>query len=429
MIRFVGLDVHKRVVEACVLDHKGAIVLRHRFGLSREQLLCFAREVLQPEDRVVLEATTNTWGIVRLLKPSVAGVVVSNPLKTKAIAEARVKTDKVDAYVLAQLLRCDFLPTVWEPDEKTQQLRRLTRQRATLVAECTAIKNRIHAVLAERLLACPVKDLFCKAGRVWLQKLDLDDQGRLMVDTELRLLEATEREILSLDRRLGREGYCDGRVRLLMTMPGVNLAVAQTVIAALGDVRRFRDADHAASYLGLTPSTKQSADRCFHGPITKAGSGRARWMLVLAAQHLLKNPGPLGVFFRRLARRKNHNVAVVAAARKLIVVAWHMLTKNEPYRYADPRSTQAKLSRLRVCATGQSRKNGPRRGSPKVRHAVPGTRTRRIPSLPELYQKEGLSPPRPLPASEQSVLCEAGLLDYVESLGKPRVITRTVSQE
>jgi transposase len=160
MIRYIGLDVHKRVVEACVLDEAGKIVFRNRFALSRESLAAFASVRLLATDRVVLEATTNTWAVVRILKPHVAEVIVSNPLQTKAIAQGKVKTDKVDAYVLAQLLRCDFLPRVWEPDEATQEMRRWTSRRASLVADRTTVKNRLHSVLAQRLIVPPVADLF-----------------------------------------------------------------------------------------------------------------------------------------------------------------------------------------------------------------------------------------------------------------------------
>src|SRR5205085_9883375 len=107
---------------------------------------------------------------------------------------------------------------------------------------------------------------------------------------------------------------------------------------------------------GLAPSTKQSADKCYHGPITKQGNGTARWMMIQAAQHLAAHPGPLGVFFRRLAKRKNRNVAVVATARKLVVIAWHMLTNNEPYRYAVSDTVHRKLGRLHYRATGKRRR-------------------------------------------------------------------------
>lgn len=131
--RFVGLDLHKNLVVACIIDSEGKVLSRHRLGCSREELERFGQQQLQQTDKLALEATTNTWQVVEILRPYVAEVVVSNPLKTKAIAEAKVKTDKVDALVLAQLLRCDFLPRVWNPPAETQRLRRLTARRSALV--------------------------------------------------------------------------------------------------------------------------------------------------------------------------------------------------------------------------------------------------------------------------------------------------------
>jgi transposase len=416
MVRFVGLDVHKRLVQACLLDDQGQVLARQRFDLSREQLLRFAQTHLQPNDRVVVEASTNTWAVVDVLRPFVAAVVVSNPLQTKAIAAAKIKTDKVDAYVLAQLLRCDFLPRVWEPDPATQELRRLVSRRAGLVAQRTAVKNRLHAVLAMRLLVPPVEHLFSSAGLAWLRTCTLDDEGRCLLDSDLRLLEAIEAELASLDALVIPKAYADDRAKLLMTLPGVDYTVAQTLLAALGAVGRFPSADQAASYLGLSPCTKQSADRCHHGPITKRGNGHARWMLVQAAQHVGKHPGPLGVFFRRLAHKKNRNVAVVACARKLVVIAWHMLTNNQPYRYAQPRATETKLQRLRVKATGQRRKSGPRPGAAAAPKAAAGLRTRTIKPLAQVCRDEGLPEPGTPPAGEARTVTDSGSAAYVASL-------------
>src|SRR5262245_17645962 len=220
MARFVGLDVHKSVVEACILGADGRVEDRHRFALDEQALALFARTRLRPDDRVVLEATTNTWAVVRVIRPHVAEVVVSNPMQTKAIAQAKVKTDKVDARTLAQLLRCDFLPRVWEPSEAIQELRRLVNRRAALVADRTAVKNRLHAVLAQRLIRPPVEQLFSRDGLDWLRGLALDDEGRLLVDSDLRLLEASEREIEALDGVLAGKAYGDERIKLLMTLPG-----------------------------------------------------------------------------------------------------------------------------------------------------------------------------------------------------------------
>ncbi len=207
-----------------------------------------------------------------------------------------------------------------------------------------------------------------------------------------------------------------------MTLPGVDVTVAETLVAALGDVSRFPDADHAASYVGLVPSTRQSADRCYHGPITKAGNSHARWTLVQAAHHVARHPGPLGHFFRKLSKKKNYNVAVVATARKLVVIAWHMLTHNEPYRYATPDNTAGKLARLRVRATGQRRRSGPPKGKKGVA-LVPGG-GRAIKSLAQVYQNEGLPELRELSPGEQRMVAESGAAEHVAAPRRARVVPR-----
>ena len=333
---FAALDLHKKIVDAVLLDEHGAPAWCGRFPATRAALENFARAHLSPQYRVALEATTHTWAVVAILEPFVAEVVVSNPLRTRAIAAAKIKTDRVDALVLAQLLRSDFLPRVWQPDPQTRHLRSVSTERANLVADQTRLKNRIHAVLHQRLIEPPAGDLFQPASRRWLAQLELDPLGRHTLDRHLRQLARLQEELTALTDQLAVQAHADPRTRLLMTLPGIDFPVAQTLLAALGDVDRFPNADRAAAYLGLVPSTRQSAEHCYHGRITKQGNSHARWMLVQAAQSLARHPGPLGVFFRRLQKKKNRNVAVVATARKLVTVAWHMLRANEPYRYAQP---------------------------------------------------------------------------------------------
>ena len=123
MVRYIGLDVHKRFIEVCILDASGKPVYRGKSSCLRQELQRFAKARFKRTDRVALEATTNTWPVVEILRPFVGEMVVGNSLKIKAIAEAKIKIDKVDATVLAQLLRCDFLPSVWQPDEQTRQMR------------------------------------------------------------------------------------------------------------------------------------------------------------------------------------------------------------------------------------------------------------------------------------------------------------------
>jgi len=418
----VGLDVHKRVVEACILDAQGKVVLRDRFALNRRTLELFAEKHLRPTDKVAMEATTNCWAVADVLRPRVGEVVVSNPMATKAIAQAKVKTDKVDAHVLAQLLRCDFLPRVWQPDQATRLLRELCGRRSALVGQRTKLRNRIHSVLAMRLIVPDAKRLFSDEGLDWLRSVALEAQPRLLVDSDLRQLEFLEQEIKLVDTEIACRGYQSQAVKLLMTLPGVDTVTATAMAAAWGDVKRFRDGDHAASYLGLVPSTRQSADHCYHGPITKRGNSLARWVLIEAAQHLDKHPGPLGNFFRRLLRKKTRNVAVVAAARKLAAIGWQMAIRNEPYRYAIPRSTETKLSRLRVKATGQRRRGGSPKGQ-KATARLPGG-SRSIKSLAAVCLAEDLPEPTPLRPGEQRTVRRAGCQQFVAQIGAAQVVPR-----
>ena len=195
-----------------------------------------------------------------------------------------------------------------------------------------------------------------------------------------------------------------------MSLPGVGPAGTQALYAALGDWRRFKDGAHAASYLGLTPSTRQSAGHCYHGSITKAGNSLARWLLTQAAGQVSEHPGPLGVFFRRIRKRKNYNVAVVVTARKLVTIAFLMLKNNEPYRYSLPAPTQRKLSAFRVEATGSRRPKSKLRLPMQRRE--PETRVQSIPSLDEVYRSENLPPitkAEALPRGEQRMLQQMGI--------------------
>ena len=419
---FAAFDIHLRSVEAVLADDSGSILLRHNFPATREAITSFAQQYLTPDHHLALEATFHTWAIAALLEPFVAEVVVSNPLRTRAIAEAKIKTDRVDATVLVHLLRLDYLPRVWQPDAATRDLRRQTTERAALVSDRTRLKNRIHAVLHQRLLVPPKGDLFSAANLLWLKDLSLDPQGRLSLDRHLRQLAVLEVEIAAQAASLARDAYADPRVKLLITLPGVDYLVAQSLLAAWGDVERFPTAAQAAAYLGLVPSTRQSAEHCYHGPITKQGRSHSRWLLVQAAQHLDRHPGPLGVFFRRIARKKNRNVAVVAAAHRLALIAWHMLRHNEPYRYAQPKTVAAKFARLRVGVTGKRKQGGLPKGAPRPANYGTGVRTRAVPALDLIYAGEGLPPLQTPAAGEQKMLRQTGTAAHAEAVRRP---TRT----
>jgi transposase len=365
MVRFVGCDVHKRMAVFVFLLADGSIQGTCSVSVTRESLAQFGELQLRGEDRLVLEATTNTWAVADVLRPYVQEIVISNPLRTRAIAEAKIKTDKIDARVLAELLRADYHPCVWQPGPDTQRLRRLTHRRAALVSDRTRLKNRLHSILHHCLIPLPKFDLFARPGRAWLQALALPEPEAAARDSDLRLLAQVEQEIAQMEDILTREAWQDDKVRLLMSIPGIDYTVAQTCMAAIGEVSRFSNAKKLAAYLGLNPSTHQSGPHCVHGPITKQGNAHARWLFVQAAQHLGAYRGPLGQTMRAIIRRKNRNVAVVACARKLAVLMWHVLSSGEPFRYAVPKTLEAKYARLRIRATGKRHKGGAAKGTPR----------------------------------------------------------------
>lgn len=417
-MKWIGLDVHKRVVQAAVLHDTGEVEEGMRFACTPQDLRAFCTTHVRRNDRVAIEATTNCWAVAAILREFSDHVMVSNPQRTRLIAQSNKKCDKVDALVLAQLLAAGFLPGVWEPDEKTRQRRELSSRRAALVQDRTAIKNRLHAVLAQRLVTVE-GELFSKSGLQKLRTVELDGYGRILVDSDLRLLELVQKEIDGLDLELARLAHEDEKARLLVTLPGFDFAGAVGVVAGAGDAKRFADGNRFASYFGLVPSTKQSAETTYHGPITKQGRSHVRWIFCQAAQHLDQNRGPLGHFFRRLAKRKGRNKAVVAAARKLAVIAWHLLKKNEPYRYAEPRATEAKLSRIRVRATGARRKRGPAKGGGRATTYGTGVRTRTFKAIDAVLAAENLPPRSTAPTGEQKFLEREGLSQAVAALAQP----------
>ena len=329
-MRSIGLDLGRHTGEAAVVDTTGRASSLGPVEVSAAGLAAFASR-LRPDDRVVLEASTNTFEIAELLAPHVGAVIVSNPLRTRAIAAAKTKTDEIDARTLAELLAADYIPEVWQPDPATRALRRLVSLRAGLVRSRTGERNRVAAIIGRRLLTCPVSDPFGIAGRAWLAALELPADERLALELHLRLHDAIAAEVARAEVTIATTVVDDARVRHLLTVPGLGLANAVALVALVGDVSRFGRPAKLASYLGLDPRVRQSGTRSFTGHISRAGQAHARGLLIEAAHAAVRTPGPLRGFYLRVERRRSAGVAVVAVARKLAVLAWHLLTKGEDY--------------------------------------------------------------------------------------------------
>jgi transposase len=354
--RCIGLDVHREFAEVAIVEH-GVVRSAGQIKVAPEALRLFAAS-LAPDDEVAIEATVNTHAIARLLEQHVARVVVSNPMKTRAIAEAKVKTDKVDAQVLAQLLAANFLPSCWLPDDDTHALRRQVARRAQIVRQRTRLKNGVHAILHRNLVPrCPAADLFGKKGRGWLAEQELPTDERQAVEALLRQLDFAGEELRLIDRELGQIGLRREEAARLMTVPGIDVTVALSIVAAVGDFSRFSSPKKLVSYLGLNPRVRQSGGQpASHGRITKQGRAHARGMLVEAAWAASKTPGPLRAFYERIRARRGKQIATVATARKLTELCWHLVTNDEDYALARPSLTIKKRRALELQAGLPSRR-------------------------------------------------------------------------
>ncbi len=321
----------------------------------------------RPADRwiglVALEVTGSCWEIVRILEPHVERVIVVSPDDT-GITQARAKTDRLDSRTLASLLWKGELEAVWMPDERCRILRRRLARREQLMRARTRSKNEIHAVLQRRLQGKPpCSDLFGVKGRAWLAELELALEERESVDAGIRHIEFLDIELAAVDRLIAQQAVSWPEIRRLMTVPGVNLIGAASLIAAVGDVHRFMTSPKLVAYLGLDPKVKQSGEApARSGRISKRGSASARWALVEAAWSTIQQPGPLRAFYERTKARRGHGKAIVATARKLSILFWCMLTRGEDYARQQPSLTKKKLRRLEITA-----------GAPKYTRAIAGT--------------------------------------------------------
>ena len=323
---YAGMDVHKRFCQIIVCTKEGEVVKKGRIKTDEKEIREFFYGLKNV--KVAIEASANYSYIVDALAKEGYEVLVAHPLRTRAIAEAKIKSDKIDAKILADLARGNLIPTSWIPPKEIRELRDLVRQRIFLVKQRTKIKNKIHAELIKRGIECR-GNIFTKAGKEWLHSLKIP-----AIETYLSIMEKLEEEIKKMDKRLKEEEKKFEEVKLLKSIPGVSTFSALVILAEIGDVNRFPDEKKIFSYAGLVPSVHKSGDRVYYGHITKQGSKYLRWILVECARiHVRKCDSKITEFYRKLRRKGKHeNVAIIGAARKLLQTIYYMLKKGESFQ-------------------------------------------------------------------------------------------------
>ncbi|HEV2752545.1 MAG TPA: IS110 family transposase [Solirubrobacteraceae bacterium] len=335
--RFVGLDVHKGSVVVAAIDAAQQVLLPPR-RVPRERFVAWAEAHLTPTDVVVLEATTDAWQVHDELRPLVADVTVAHPLLVQLIAATKVKTDGRDAVHLARLLAAGLIPAVWVPPVEVRELRGLLSHRQRLVRQRTQARNRLHAVLHRHHLAPPEGALFAAAQRDWWAALPLGATELLRVRQDLALLASLDTLVGEVERELARLSTVEpwaSQAAFLLQLPGIGVVNAMALLAAIGDIARFPTAKKLVGYAGLGAGVHQSGQTRRTGGITKQGRRELRAALVEAAWVAVRTHPRWRAVFTQLEQRRGSGKAIVAVARKLLVVAWHVLQAREADRHAD----------------------------------------------------------------------------------------------
>ena len=333
---YTGIDLHKKTSYITTVDEKGRIVARGNFGNIETEILDHFVS-LGTDGQIVIESMSSWFWLYDLLTGNGFEVVVSNPVKTKAIASAKIKNDKLDSHMLAQLLRAGLICTIHVSSLETRKLKELLRHRNRLVQDATRMKNRIHNLLMKNNYQIPVSDLFGLEGLRYLQEIDLPCYHRESLETYLHLYEGLKEQIDPLTMAVHGLAKENVMAKLLMTIPGIGPIVAMYMVAEIEDICRFPSYRHLSSYAGLVPSLDSSGDKVRTGRITKQGSPHLRTALIEAAHTIPRmKKCRLNIFFRRRIVKSGYRKAIVATAHKILQIAFYVLKNQTPYREEYP---------------------------------------------------------------------------------------------
>jgi transposase len=335
-VRFVGLDVHKHYIMAAALDATLKVILSPR-KIPLEQFPEWAHREFRVTDAVVLEATTNAWELVDLLVPLVHEVKVAHPLLVKLISSARVKTDTKDTIHLARLLAAGLIPEVWVPPPPVRELRALVAHRQRLVRQRTQARNRMQSVLHAHNLVPPPDNPFAETHQQWWDTVPLPLMEKLRIRQDLVIFREMERLLKEVDEELHRLSVQDpwlSSVPFVLQLPGFGIINSMTLLAAIGDITRFPSAQKLVGYSGLGASVHASGQKYETGRITKQGRREMRSALIESAWMAVQFHPEWKERFNRLSSRIGKGKAIVAIARKLLVILWHVLTNHSADRNA-----------------------------------------------------------------------------------------------
>jgi len=345
----IGIDAGKNKCVATLKRDSKEILERVTFTNKTEGIMELVGHAkgYGEEAVAVVESTGNYWiRIHDMLEENGINTLLANPVQTKAIAKARIKDDKIDSNILADLLRADLIPESFVPDREHRELRQLVRTRIDLVRNRTAFKEKVHAVLAKYEFESPVTDIFSIKGIAWLRSIELSWIDRMAMNAYIDTMNVLDAQVEKFTAKIASIAKEDDSVKMLMTIPGIDYFTALTIMSEIVDVKRFSTPWKLVAYSGLAPSRRDSGNSKKRGGITRLGSKWLRYALVEAVNTTIRYDERLGAFYKRIAKRRGPQKAKVATAKEMLVIIWHMLTNNEPYRTMNKDLVERKYKKM-----------------------------------------------------------------------------------
>jgi len=330
---YLGIDLHLKRTFMVLMNAKGEIIEKER--ISNQEITKYLQKKVPQETYAVLEATRNWPFMYDVLNEHVQQVDLVHAKGVRAIANAAVKTDQIDASTLAHLARMNYIPKAYAASKETRDLRQLLRHREWMVRQRSKAKNRIHAVLAAYNLVSPVTDLFGAVGREYLYDVmekELRPSSRRVVEDHLSLIDHLTERIRALEKSISLNEKEEHIVNLLRSMPGVGRLIALIILAEVGDISRFHSPKALCSWAGLTPKVHSSDAVVQHGHITKEGSRYLRSAMVQAATTACRVSPKWYRVHEHMAYRCGRRAARVAVARRLLTVIYYMWKRDQPYQ-------------------------------------------------------------------------------------------------
>jgi transposase len=333
-MNYVGIDHHRQYSHMTMMDPEGQVLRTARVPNLRAEIEKFLEggEALE----AVIETGRSSYTMVDVLEEMGVAVKIAHPHEVKSIARAKIKTDKRDSEVLAHLLRMNMVPEVYRRSQENRQAQRVLRQRAFYVSAMTALKNRVHAFLAQqkeevRQEAARETNIFSVKGQKVLLGLDLSREEKSLLEALLKTYRHLETRIEESTALVGRLYEEIREAQLIRTIPGFGKYLAVLVAVEIADLSRFADAAHLHAYAGVIPSTHSSGDRTHHGKIVRAGNRWLRWAAVEAVWPAIRADFDLRRFYERLARNKGANKAKLATARRLLTIIYKVWKEGRNY--------------------------------------------------------------------------------------------------